>query len=116
MTDAFVWFHNSSARPSEAGDFYRSLFGWVTSDGPGGMTMLAGENGPFAGVAMKDGDTAAGWIPYAQVKDVDAAAKKALALGGAVVKPRTRGPAGDFVIIHDPGGAALALWQKAGSR
>jgi predicted enzyme related to lactoylglutathione lyase len=113
MTQAFVWFHNSSARPAEATEFYRSLFGWVTSDGPGGMTMLAGGSGPFAGVAKKDGDTA-GWIPYAQVNDVDLAAERALSLGAVVIKAKTRGPAGDFVVIQDPGGATLALWQKVG--
>jgi hypothetical protein len=72
------------------------------------MTMLAGEKGPFAGVGEEEGMV--GWIPYAQVDDVDDATKKAKALGGTVVKAKTRGPAGEFSIIRDPGGAAVALF------
>lgn len=112
MTKGFVWFHNSSDNPSDSSTFYEKLLGWTASDGPGGMTMLAGESGPFAGVARKD-NGAAGWIPYAQVDDVDAATKKAQRLGATILNSKTRGPAGEFSIVRDPGGAAIALWQKA---
>ena len=76
------------------------------------MTMFAGEKGPFAGLAAKDGDTA-GWLPYVQVDDVDAATKRAVKLGAALVKQKTRGPAGEFSVVRDPGGSTIALWQKA---
>lgn len=112
MTQGFVWFHNSSDNPSDSSTFYEKLLGWTASEGPGGMTMLAGESGPFAGVAQKDSG-AAGWIPYAQVDDVDAATKKAQRLGATVLHAKTRGPAGEFSVVRDPGGAAIALWQKA---
>jgi hypothetical protein len=112
MTQAFVWFHNSSESPSECTTFYEKLFGWKPSAGPAGMTMLAGTAGPIAAVGAKE-PSVGGWIPYAQVDDVDAATKKAEKLGAKVVKPKTRGPAGDFTIVRDPGGAAVALWQKA---
>ena len=55
----------------------------------------------------------AGWVPFVQVDDVDVATKRAAKLGATVVKSRTRGPAGEFAIVRDPGGAAFALWQKA---
>jgi predicted enzyme related to lactoylglutathione lyase len=113
MKQGFVWFHNSSDNPSDSTTFYEKLLGWTASAGPGGMTMLAGENGPLAGVAAKDSGSAASWIPYAQVDDVDAAMKKAQRLGATILKAKTRGPAGDFSIVRDPGGAAVALWQKA---
>ena len=112
MTSAFVWFHNSSDKPAESSAFYEKLLGWTVSPGPGGMTMLAGESGPFAGVAASTGN-AGGWIPYAQVADVDAATMKAQRLGATLVAAKTRGPAGEFSIVRDPGGAAIALWQKA---
>ena len=35
------------------------------------MTMFAGEKGPFAAVGEDEGMV--GWIPYAQVDDLDAA-------------------------------------------
>jgi hypothetical protein len=111
MSEAFVWFHNSSNKPSDSAESYQTLLGWKRAEGPPGMTMLAGEKGPFAAVGEDEG--VIGWIPYAQVADVEVATRKAEALGGTVVKAKTRGPAGDFSIIRDPGGAAVALWQKA---
>lgn len=38
MSDAFVWFHNSSSKPTEATVFYEKLLGWKTTEGPAGMT------------------------------------------------------------------------------
>ena len=112
MSEAFVWFHNSSDKPTESKNFYEKLLGWKPSEGPGGMTMFAGEKGLFAGLGARDGD-ATGWLPYVQVDDVDAATKKAVKLGAALVKEKTRGPAGEFSVVRDPGGSAIALWQKA---
>jgi predicted enzyme related to lactoylglutathione lyase len=112
MSRGFVWFHNGSNHPSKTAAFYGALLGWQVADGPPGMSMLTGDGGPFAAVAAADG-AASGWIPYAQVDDVDAATARATSLGAAVLQPRTRGPAGDFTIVRDPGGAAIALWQKA---
>ena len=114
MSEAFVWFHNSSNKPSESKIFYEKLLGWQPSEGPGGMTMFGGEKGPFAALAgrQKDSDEP-GWLPYVQVDDVDAATKNAVKLGAAIVKEKRRGPAGEFSVVRDPGGAAIALWQKA---
>ena len=76
------------------------------------MTMFAGDAGPFAAVGEQEGKVQ-GWVPYVQVDDVDDAAQRAGKLGAEVLKPRTKGPAGDYTVIRDPGGATLALWQKA---
>ncbi len=108
---AFVWFHNSNKKPKQSVSFYRDLLGWAETDGPPGMTLFAGEKGPFAGVGSTEGKL--GWIPFAEVEDVDVATRKAQALGAAVVEAKQRGPAGDYTVIRDPGGATLALWQKA---
>ncbi|HYE85936.1 MAG TPA: VOC family protein [Vicinamibacterales bacterium] len=112
MNEGFVWFHNSSAKPADSRKFYEKLLGWTASDGPDGLTMLAGKGGPFAGLAKADAG-ASGWIPYAQVDDVDVATHEAVALGGTIVAKKTRGPAGEYTVVRDPGGAAVALWQKA---
>ncbi|MDD9946216.1 MAG: hypothetical protein OXU20_34550 [Myxococcales bacterium] len=111
MSQAFVWFHNGSTKPSDSVEFYRSLLGWKRTDGPPGMTMFAGDQGPFAAVGAEEG--VVGWIPFAQVDDVDAATRKATTIGATVIKEKARGPAGEFSIIRDPGGAAIALWRKA---
>jgi hypothetical protein len=111
MSEAFVWFHNSSEKPGESVTFYEDLLGWTPTEGPPGMRMFASGKGPFAGVGEADG--VVGWIPYAQVDDVDAATEKARELGAAVLAEKTRGPAGEFSVVRDPGGAAIALWQRA---
>jgi uncharacterized protein len=112
MSEAFVWFHNDSEKPSAAAAFYEKLLGWKPAAGPACTTMFGGASGPFASLGAKPGELA-GWIPYAQVDDVEVATKMALELGAEVVKGKTRGPAGEFSIVRDPGGATLALWQKA---
>lgn len=112
MSATFVWFHNHSEKPADSTKFYKELLGWKPSDGPPGMTMLATEAAPFAGLGGLEGVTA-GWVPFVEVDDLGAATKRATKLGAAVVKPRTRGPAGEFTIVRDPGGATFALWQKA---
>lgn len=111
MSEAFVWFHNSSNEPNDSIAFYESLLGWRRTEGPPGLTLFAGAKGPFA--AVSDAEGTVGWIPYAQVDDVDAATTKAMTLGATLLKEKTRGPAGSFSIVRDPGGAAIALWQKA---
>ena len=109
---AFVWFHNNSENTVASSEFYSKLLGWKAVDGPPGMAMFAGDAGPIAGIGAKEGKIA-GWVPYAQVDDVDAATKRAVKLGAEVLKQKTRGPAGEFSIVRDPGGATVALWQKA---
>ena len=74
--------------------------------------MLAREAGPFAAVMPCKGRIS-GWVPYVQVDDVAAATKRAVKLGAELLAEPTRGPAGSYSIVRDPGGATLALWQKA---
>jgi len=111
MSGAFVWFHNNSQNPAESVAFYEKLLGWRASDGPAGMKMLARDKAPIAGLGPADGG--AGWLPFAEVDDVDASTRRAVKLGATVVKEKTRGPAGEFSVVRDPGGATVALWQKA---
>jgi predicted enzyme related to lactoylglutathione lyase len=79
------------------------------------MSMLAADGGPFAAVGSKTaryGDKEE-WIPFVMVDDVDSVTRRALSLGAALLQEKTRGPAGEFSVVRDPGGAALALWKKA---
>lgn len=112
MSDAFVWFHNASEKSAESIKFYQQLLGWKSSEGPAGLTMLAREAAPFAGIAPKKGKVS-GWIPYVQVDEVATATARAVQLGGELLEDRTRGPAGVYSVVRDPGGALVALWQKA---
>lgn len=112
MSDAFVWFHNGSDNPRESVKFYEQLLGWKASEGPSGLTMLAGDAAPFAGLAAKKGKVG-GWVPYVQVDDVASATRRAVRLGAELLEDGTRGPAGVYSVVRDPGGALVALWQKA---
>jgi predicted enzyme related to lactoylglutathione lyase len=112
MSTAFVWFHNGSENTHRSVEFYEKLLGWKSGDGPGGMTMLSSGEAPFAAVAPKKGKVA-GWVPYVQVEDVARATKKAVECGAELLEDQTRGPAGVYSVVRDPGGALVALWQKA---
>jgi predicted enzyme related to lactoylglutathione lyase len=112
MSNAFVWFHNASDKPKDSAKFYESLLGWKSGDGPGGMTMLTRGDAPFAGVMAKKGNVS-GWVPYVQVEDIAAATQKAVQCGAELLEDQTRGPAGVYSVVRDPGGALVALWQKA---
>ena len=115
MSSPFVWFHHNGQKAKKTNSFYESLFSWKASPGPGGMTMLAAGGGPFAAVggeADSYGDREE-WIPFVAVEDVDAVTERAVALGARLLREKSRGPAGEFTVVRDPGGAALGLWKKA---
>jgi uncharacterized protein len=115
MTSPFVWFHNNGKKPNETKTFLESLLNFQSSEGPGGMTMLVTAQGPFAALGSKEeryGDRDE-WIPFVAVEDVDAATQRAVGLGAKLVREKSRGPAGEFTVIRDPGGAALALWKRS---
>jgi len=116
MPAPFVWFDHRSDDPAAALTFYEKLLGWKPApQSPPGLTVLApvpGDERAWGGMAESE-QVPAGWLPYVQVEDVDAAGSQAESLGGRIVKTRTRGPAGDFVVVEDPGGARLALWTPA---
>ena len=107
----FVWFHNHSDDPARARKFYEDLLGWHVGEGPPGMTLFGSDKGPCAALGPSEART--GWLPYVEVPDVSAATTRAVELGAVLVQERTRGPAGEFAVVRDPGGAAVALWQKA---
>lgn len=94
--------------------FYTELFGWPVTDTPAGP-LLGDQDGVWGGFTpLPAGDPRPPqWIPYVPVTDVDAAARHAVALGARIVKPRTDLPPGSVVVVTEPGGATLALWQPA---
>jgi uncharacterized protein len=115
MSSPFVWFHHNGSHAELTGQFMESLLSVSSSPGPGGLTMLATTAGPFAALGSQQtryGDREE-WIPFVAVEDVEVATRRAVELGATLVHGKSRGPAGDFAVIRDPGGAALALWKKA---
>jgi predicted enzyme related to lactoylglutathione lyase len=113
MPSPFVWFHHNGTEPAATRRFLEELVGISATDGPGGSTFLVARDQPFAGLGSSGsryGDRDE-WIPFVAVADVAEFTALALSLGATLVQERTRGPAGEFTVVRDPGGAALALWR-----
>lgn len=114
MSQQFVFHDVRTADPAASRRFYTELFGWQITETTAGP-MLGDEDGVWGGFTpLPEGDARhPQWIPYVQVADVDAAAEHAVALGGRILKPRVDLPPGSVVVVDEPGGATLALWQNA---
>lgn len=113
MSSPFVWFHHDGARPNDTRAFLETLLPLRSSPGPAGLTMLAAGDAPFAALGGERLGDRGEWIPFVAVDDVEAATARALGLGASLVAGKRRGPAGDFTVVREPGGAALALWKQA---
>lgn len=95
--------------------FYESVVGWETSPHPMGdyddyeVRVPGGD--VVAGICHARGDNAAlppRWLLYVAVDDVDAAAARAVGMGGRILDgPRAMGP-NRFCALEDPAGAAIA--------
>lgn len=101
--------------------FYAGLFGWTFEDaaGPAGGQYLVARSGEIyvAGMllAERPADRAnlSRWLPYASVPDVDAAAARAVSMGGRVaVEPRDVA-LGRVAAIVDPQGAVIGLARSS---
>jgi predicted enzyme related to lactoylglutathione lyase len=114
MGAPFVWFDLTVADGVKAAGFYQGLFGWETRPGAGDyLDWLLDGGQPWAGTWPAGAVPAGCWIPYVTVEDLDAAATKAVDLGGTVIRDKVTGPAGKSVIVADPGGALVALFTPA---
>lgn len=111
MPTQFIWFDLQTRDSGSARRFYEQLLDWQISDPSGEMpAMIGGSDDPWGSISSS-AEARARWMPYVQVEDVDAATERAQELGATVLQDKTRGPAGWFITIADPTGAALALWQ-----
>ena len=124
------WIDTEQADVDAAADFYSGLFGWTFDEatppgvpfryliaqldgrdvgGLGGPAASSGDAGD-AGDAGDDG--AARWHTYVAVDDADAAVRRVEQAGGAVVQaPTAAGEGGRSVVVHDPQGLELRLWE-----
>jgi len=116
MGNPFVHVELMSSDVGAAKTFYGKLFDWALEDMPAGpvpYTLLKVGEGTGGGL-MKNpipGGPSM-WVPYVLVDDLKAATSKAKSLGASIMKDTTEVPGmGSFVIISDPAGAMLGLWQ-----
>jgi hypothetical protein len=117
----FCWVELATTDQDAAKHFYGSLFGWSFVDYPMGpsdfytMFRLDGRDAA-AGYTMQEAERSQGvpshWNLYVAVEDADAAAARAVELGGklavGVFDVFTNGRMG---VVIDPTGAAFCLWQ-----
>lgn len=113
------WRECMTPDPAAAISFYTALFGWTTETMPMGdmeYTMLVNDGVPFAGVQgipPEMGNVPPHWLEYVIVEDAKASEAKILELGGQVLQPSMQiADKGIMVVLADPTGAVIALWQE----
>ncbi|TDP94915.1 VOC family protein [Labedaea rhizosphaerae] len=104
----FVFMDLRTPDPARSRAFYGELFGWQAS-GP----LFTAADGPWGGLThlAPDDERSPQWVPYAPVDDLDEALARAIDLGARATRPRVDLPQGSVVVIEDPTGATLALWE-----
>jgi|SRR6516225_7711918 predicted enzyme related to lactoylglutathione lyase len=114
MRAPFVWFDLTVPEDTGVAGFYQGLFGWQAGPGAGEyQDWLLDRGEPWAGTTRAGALPAGRWVPYVAVDDLDAAVKKAVDLGGTVVRDKLTGPAGTSVTVSDPNGTLVALFVPA---
>jgi uncharacterized protein len=120
---AITWLELYTTNPDVAGSFYAKTIGWATAAhdmGPMGMyTMFnmpgSDKDGVGGMMKMPPGmeNVPPHWLPYFEVADCDASAKKATELGGKLIMPPTDIPdIGRFAFVQDPQGATFAIYKN----
>jgi predicted enzyme related to lactoylglutathione lyase len=112
-----IWVDLASSDAAASRDFYSKLFGWKVEVDPdpqfGGYALARIGGKDVAGIGpkmMPEAPTA--WTIYIASADAADTAKKAEAEGGkVVVPPMAVGDTGTMVVIQDPSGAFLGIWQ-----
>ena len=112
-----IWLDLSSQDAAGSREFYSKLFGWHAEVNPdpqyGGYSVATLGGKDVAGIGpklMPEAPTA--WTIYVGSKDADETVKKTKAAGGqVVVEPMQVGPQGRMVILQDPAGAFVGVWE-----
>jgi uncharacterized protein len=113
---AISWSELTTSDVDAAKTFYGQLFGWSFEDAPMEemtYTMVKANGEEVAGIMTipsEAGPMPPVWGIYITVDDVDAAAEKAVALGGKIfVPPQDIPEVGRFCVIGDPQGAFISM-------
>jgi hypothetical protein len=117
----WCWFELATTDAAAAKAFYGALFDWDFHDTPAGPDQLytfVRLGGDDVGAlydqpaVQREAGAPVRWTLYVSVDDAAAAAARLAELGGRVTAgPLDVGSAGRTVVLADPQGAELALWQ-----
>ncbi|UCH83744.1 MAG: VOC family protein [Candidatus Latescibacterota bacterium] len=119
---SIAWTDLTVDNAEEIKDFYTEVVGWKPVAFDMGdytdFTMNTPDSGrTVAGVCHARGVNAGlppQWLIYIIVEDVAASAARCTALGGRVIAgPKKMGAEGEYCVIEDPAGAAVALFAPA---
>ena len=110
------WVDISSPDLAKTRQFYGGLFGWNCPEGPaeaGGYSVCDIGGKTVAGIGPQmNPDFPPMWMTYVNVDDADATAAKVAPAGGTVLAgPMDVMDAGRMVVLADPLGAVIGLWQ-----
>lgn len=116
-----VWHElTATTRFQQAMDFYGELFNWeiraMESEDENFIYATAEEDGaPFAGLWNAEGQfppqVLSFWQTYLGVRDIDEAAKKAVELGGEIIREPWDSPFGRMCLLADSTGATVTLTE-----
>lgn len=116
MSEPFVFMELSTPDASNAKAFYQDLFGWSFEQSPPGesdYSIFRPDMGA-AGAIYSDPGAPTRWLPYINVKDIQASTERAQALGAKLVRNVQEIPGHGWTsILTDPWGAPVALFQNA---
>ncbi|MDB4908738.1 MAG: 27 kDa antigen Cfp30B [Gemmatimonadetes bacterium] len=117
----FCWINMLTPDPDGARAFFTEVLGWTYRDMPGmghviqaggadmgGLFDLNGPNTPPGARAMIG--------VMVKTDDADASAERVRALGGKAQPPMDIAQNGRMVVVHDPSGANIDLWQEKRER
>ncbi len=114
----FCWVDLATTDPEAAKAFYGAVMGWTPEDVPTDMgppyTMLSYQGKEACALYPLSPEQGGHpyWSSYIRVEDVDAAAGKAVSLGGTMIMaPMDVMEHGRMCFIQDPAGATVGLWQ-----
>jgi predicted enzyme related to lactoylglutathione lyase len=117
----FSWADCNSTNSEKAKKFYMDLMDWEANDMPLGeglfYTMLTKDGETVTAVSpmmaeMQQQGIPSHWSSYITVDDVDALVDKVAELGGKVMAPPFDVfDSGRMMVIQDPSGANVGLWQ-----
>jgi len=117
----FSWVDCNSTDAPKTKAFLQAIMGWDAEDQPIGngmvYTMFKQDGLNTAGLGqmpptMQEQGVPSHWMSYINVDDVDALKDKVTALGGKIItEPMDVFESGRMMIIADPTGAMVGLWQ-----
>jgi predicted enzyme related to lactoylglutathione lyase len=112
-----VWFEVMANDGEKLQSFYGKLFDWkIDASNPMkyGMVEAANGQGIPGGIGQLEDKPWPKVTFYVSTTDIDASLKKATELGGKVLMPRTKLPAGVVLgMFADPEGNAIGLAEEA---